>query len=91
MLPIGQTIRELRLLKGLSLSQVAQLSDMDKSYLSKIENDKRDPSITSLEKICTAIEVPLSILILMCDENEDGPFSALTDDLKELVREIVRA
>ncbi|HHC6692991.1 transcriptional regulator [Vibrio parahaemolyticus] len=91
MLPIGQTIKELRLLKGLSLSQVAQLSDMDKSYLSKIENDKRDPSITSLEKICAAIEIPLCILILMCDENEDGPFNVLTDELKELAREIISA
>ncbi|MUK42837.1 helix-turn-helix domain-containing protein [Aliivibrio fischeri] len=90
MLPIGQTIKELRLLKGLSLAQVAQLSNIDKSYLSKIENNKRDPSITSLEKICIAIEVPLSILILMCDENKSGPFSTLTDELKELAREIIR-
>ena len=89
MLPIGRIIKDFRQRRGLSLSQVARKSEIDKSYLSKIENEKRDPSLGSLHKISKAIDVPLNILILMTEEESDGPFFDLTESLKILALEII--
>lgn len=90
MLPIGRTIKEFRLLRGMSLNQVAEIADMDKSYLSKIENEKRDPSLTSLTHISKAIDVPLNILILMCEDTTNSPFAEIMESFKSLARDIVR-
>lgn len=91
MLAIGKTIKEFRHLRGLSLNQVAEEANMDKSYLSKIENEKRDPSLSSLSRISKALNVPLNILILMCEEPSDSPFSEFTESLKSIAREIVKS
>lgn len=89
MSPIGRIIKDVRQRKGLSLNQVAETSDMDKSYLSKIENEKRDPSLNSLYKISRALGVPLNILIMMAEDDSDGPFSELTEMLKITALEII--
>lgn len=91
MLAIGKTIKEFRQQRGLSLNKVAELANVDKSYLSKIENEKRDPSLSSLSKISRALNIPLNILILMCEEPSDSPFSELTESLKLLAKEIVES
>jgi len=89
MLAIGSTVKEFRLLRGLSLNDVAIKTGLNKSYLSKIENEKRDPSLGSLSQISKAINVPLNILILMSEKESDGVFSEVTDVLKEIARNLV--
>lgn len=84
-LQIGKTLKEFRLAKKLTLDKLAELAHVDKSFLSKIENDKRDPSITCLNQICIALDVPIGIFILMADETEDE-FSGLSSVLKAAVR-----
>ena len=84
-LQIGKTLKEFRLAKKLTLDQLAELAHVDKSFLSKIENSKRDPSINSLNQICIALSIPISIFILMADESEDE-FSVLSSALKSAVR-----
>ena len=90
MLPIGLTIRDLRQIRGFSLSQVAEKAMIDKSYLSKIENNKREPSLTSLNNICKAIGIPLNIFILMVEDETDERFSELTTLLKSAAIDILR-
>ena len=84
-LQIGKTLKEFRVSKNLTLDKLAELADVDKSFLSKIENDKRDPSINSLNQICAALDIPISIFILIADESEDE-FTGLTSALKSAVR-----
>ncbi|MDQ9093085.1 helix-turn-helix transcriptional regulator [Pseudoalteromonas haloplanktis] len=89
MLSIGNAVKECRELKGLSLGQLSELSGVDKSYLSKIENNKRDPSMSSLMSICKGIGIPLSILILLAEETKLDRFSNLTDLLKNTARDVI--
>ena len=89
MLTIGKTIKEFRLLRGFSLNDIAKKTGLNKSYLSKIENEKRDPSLGSLCQISKAINVPLNILILMAEEETDSVVSELTDPIKGLARDLV--
>lgn len=56
-LKIGQRIRELR--KDLSLSQeaLALKSEVDRTYMTDVENGRRNVSIEILEKIITALQI----------------------------------
>ena len=89
MLSIGTTLKECRGLKGISLGQLAKSSGVNKSYLSKIENDKRDPSLNSLNSICEAINVPLSIFILLAENTANDSFSEITELLKSTARSVI--
>ncbi|MFC4617447.1 helix-turn-helix domain-containing protein [Camelliibacillus cellulosilyticus] len=55
---IGKKIKQLRLQKGLSLTELAERAGVSKSYLSTIERDlQKNPSIQFLEKIADVLGV----------------------------------
>lgn len=61
---IGDNIRKLRLAKGLSMSALAKSISVSIGYLSDIEKGhKKNPSISFLNKIADALEVPLGYLM----------------------------
>jgi transcriptional regulator with XRE-family HTH domain len=57
---IGDRIRQLRNAKGISQEELAHLADLDRTYITSVENGKRNISIVNIEKICKALEVSLS-------------------------------
>lgn len=63
----GAKIRQLRKSKKLSLTELAQKSGVSAATISQIERDNVDPTMTTLYKICTALDVTLASLIM---ENE---------------------
>jgi transcriptional regulator with XRE-family HTH domain len=52
---LGSKIRTLRKHKGLSLKQLAERIGCTASYLSMVENDRLDPSVSRLKKIVDAL------------------------------------
>lgn len=50
-------IKEIRTEKGISIRQLAEMTDMSKSYLSELENGHYMPSIFVLCKIAVALDV----------------------------------
>lgn len=62
MVNIGDKLKSIRKLKGLSSSELEQLSGVSQSSISKIENNLQSPSIENLNKICDALEIPISML-----------------------------
>jgi len=56
---IGQKIKEKRLEQGLSLRDLGELTGLTASFLSQIENGQTEPSISSLQKIATALKVAM--------------------------------
>ena len=57
-----KTLRREREARGLSLADVAERSGIDKSRLSKLENDPRaNPTLATLTRIAAAMGVKLSI------------------------------
>jgi transcriptional regulator with XRE-family HTH domain len=60
---IGKRIRDVRRDKGLSLDELAKRTGFAKSYLSQIENLKREPSISALSQIAYVLEVDLLFLL----------------------------
>jgi len=59
----GRRIREFRTGQCLSLEQLALLTGISAPALSVIENGKRDPRLTTLNRIAEALRVPLAALI----------------------------
>jgi len=56
---IGQKIKERRLELQMSLRDLGEKTALTASFLSQIENELAEPSITSLQKIATALKVPM--------------------------------
>jgi len=60
---IAKRIQYVRKNKGLSLNDVAMKTGFTKSYLSQIENFKREPPITTLSKIAYVLDIDLPFLM----------------------------
>lgn len=56
---LGEKIRDLRQQQNLSLRQLGELTGLTGAFLSQVENDLTSPSISSLQKIATALHVPM--------------------------------
>ncbi|MDK2820757.1 MAG: hypothetical protein PWP31_722 [Clostridia bacterium] len=61
---LGKKIRELRRERGMSLKDLSEKTSLTSSFLSQVERDLADPSITSLKKIADAMEVPIFYFLL---------------------------
>jgi transcriptional regulator with XRE-family HTH domain len=57
---IGETIRSFRLQKGMSQGDIEKRTGLLRCYLSRVENGHTIPSLDTLAKIATAMELPLA-------------------------------
>ena len=69
---IGPKVRHLRQLKGLSLQQLGERSDISAAAIHKIERNGMVPTITTLMKLAVALNRPLSYFVEE-DTADDGP------------------
>jgi len=67
MMLLGKKIREKRREQGKILSELAALTGLTASFLSQVERDVAEPSITSLRKIAEALDVPIFYFLLDSD------------------------
>jgi transcriptional regulator with XRE-family HTH domain len=56
---IGETIRNFRLQKGMSQGDIEKRTGLLRCYLSRVENGHTVPSLDTLAKIASSLEVPL--------------------------------
>ena|ERR1035437_706687 len=76
---VGQAIKMCRTRRGESQSKLAERADCSVSYLSMLENNKRDPTLSTLTKISHALNVPIGILFFLAAER--GELGGLEKDL----------
>jgi XRE family transcriptional regulator of biofilm formation len=61
---IGENINKIRMMRGLTLSELAERAQISKSYLSNIErNLNQNPSIQIVEKVATVLGVDFRTLL----------------------------
>ena len=58
---VGRKIRELRARKRLSLRALADRSGLNVNTLSLVENGKSSPSVSTLQQLAFALEVPIAV------------------------------
>lgn len=59
----GQRIKETRKAKGLSQEKLANLAEIDRTYLPEVERGERNISLVVAEKIANALGEKLSKLV----------------------------
>ena len=57
---VGRRLRELRTERGLSIRALAEQSGLNVNTLSFIENGKTSPSVSTLQQVAAALEVPIN-------------------------------
>jgi transcriptional regulator with XRE-family HTH domain len=58
----GLAVRGVRSERGLSQERLAQLADLDRTYVSGVERGERNPSLTTLLRLASALDVQVSEL-----------------------------
>jgi transcriptional regulator with XRE-family HTH domain len=59
----GRILREQRMARGVSQESLALTADVDRTFVSQMERGIRQPSITTLIKLCKALGVQPSVLV----------------------------
>ncbi|MGC4409966.1 XRE family transcriptional regulator (plasmid) [Rhizobium rosettiformans] len=70
---IGWNVRLLRVELGLSQERLALETDIDRSYVGRIERGTENVTVAALDAIARALGVPVSRLFVEPDEIEPPP------------------
>lgn len=68
---IGKTIKDLRKKKGLTQIEFAKKCNLSQSYLSLIEKDNKEPTLSMLRQIAAILEIPVPVLVFFSLSEED--------------------
>jgi transcriptional regulator with XRE-family HTH domain len=79
-LNLASAIRSLRLRNGLSQRQLAARMSVPRTYVSKIENEKATPTLSSLERLARALEVGVPDLLSGGERNRQEEIRDLMKD-----------
>ena len=79
---IGRKIKEIRLSKGLTQENVADVADVNTSHISNIENFRVKISLTTLVKICNTLDTTVDYIL--ANEYSDSSSALDQEILKEL-------
>lgn len=75
---LGSTLKSVRAQRGWSQEKLAELAGLDRSYVGQIERAVVSPSLSTLEKLAEAFDLPASELIRIneADERPKKSFAA---------------
>lgn len=77
---IGEKLKEYRISRGYTIYRLSMITDISQNHISAIENNKRQPTIDTLQRLLEPLGVALSEFF-----NADKEISFLTVDERELV------
>ena len=69
---IGDILKRTRAIYGYKASEMSEMLQISKSYLSEIENNKKQPSLELLEKYSKIYGMKMSSLILLSENYDDA-------------------
>lgn len=71
---IGAQVREMRSALGMTMSELAKSASISVGMLSKIENGQTSPSLTTLQNLATALNIPLASFFAKYDEKREASY-----------------
>lgn len=90
---LGHTIKNIRKQKGFKQNTFAKVCNISQAYLSQIENNAKDPNLSTLKVISGNLDTPLPVLFFLSMDNSDVPeqkrpaFGLIAPSIKSLVNE----
>lgn len=79
---IGREVRRFREKLNITISELAKAAQMSAGMLSKIENGATSPSLSSLQSLSRALQVPVTSLFRSFEEVRDATFVRAGEGLK---------
>ena len=77
---VARAVRDIRHSRGMSQRQLAGRMQVPRTYISKIENGKALPTLSSLERLATALEVHICALLRDARSRRQGETNAVMGD-----------
>ena len=68
---LGNTIKKARKKNGLKQIEFADMCGITQTYLSQIENNVKEPNISTLKRLSEKLSIPLPILFFLSLDDED--------------------
>lgn len=65
---VGAAVRSIRNEVGISQEELADLADLDRTYVSGIERGRRNPSVRSLQRVSDALGTTLDLVFVRARE-----------------------
>lgn len=78
---IGRALSLCRTQKGMTKTQLSKAAGVSISYLTLLEQGKRDPNLSTINQICKALNVPMSIFMFLASDSEDK--GGISNELSE--------
>lgn len=72
---VGQRIRNYRTNSGLSQEKLAEISGCHPTYIGQVERGEKNATLDSIERIASALKVPLSQLFEKLDATQEETHS----------------
>ena len=63
MIAFGKRVREVRKGKGISQERLAEMADIDRSYMGNIERGEKNITLKKAYEICDALEIEIQDLV----------------------------
>ena len=70
---LGNELRKARETANLTQEQLAFGSELDRTYISHLENDKKSPTVDVLLRICAVLRVPASVILARVERAAKQP------------------
>ncbi|MDV3351656.1 helix-turn-helix domain-containing protein [Leptolyngbyaceae cyanobacterium CCMR0082] len=86
---LGSFLRDSRKKKSISMRALARDAEISVAYLSKIEQDAANPTINVLERIATALGVPVSDLAMFIRNREQDVDVATASNTPESLKRFI--
>ncbi len=88
---LGQTLKLLRTAANLKQAPLAQDLGVTVNYLSLVENNRREPSLSFLKKFAEQMDVPLGYFLWLALDEKDSPEATeLKEKMGNLLSVLVR-
>ncbi len=78
---LGTAIRLCRERKKITRSTLAKRASLSVSYISLLENNKRDPNSSKIQKIADVLDIPIPIILFLATKKSE--FESISPELAE--------
>ena len=67
----GKALKIARAIKGIQQAELARKAGLDPSYVCMLEKGKRRPSLETIERLSSALEIPTHLFSILATEKVD--------------------
>ncbi|CAH6948693.1 Helix-turn-helix protein [Vibrio chagasii] len=86
----SSTLEKCRKHRKLSKKDLADKIGKSASYITLLEQGKREPNLSLIEDLCSALEIPTSVFMFLASQDQDLPMSdELTTKIEKLMYQLI--